>query len=92
MLFNLPGRRGRNAPTQANPSTQPWFRRLKSRLKSKLGTKAAVTAAAHKLARILWAMVKNRRPYNPSVSAFQSWRAPEKNAIFADRPSNSASR
>ena len=38
-----------------------WFRRLKS----KLGTKAAVTAAAHKLARILWAMVKNRRPYNP---------------------------
>jgi len=38
-----------------------WFRRLKS----KLGTKAAVTAAAQKLARILWAMVKNRRPYNP---------------------------
>jgi transposase len=38
-----------------------WFRRLKS----KLGTKAAVTAAAHKLARILWAMVKHRRPYNP---------------------------
>ena len=39
-----------------------WFRRLKS----KLGTKAAVTAAAHKLARILWAMVKHRRPYDPS--------------------------
>ncbi|MDB2673312.1 IS110 family transposase [Akkermansiaceae bacterium] len=39
-----------------------WFRRLKSRL----GTKAAVTAAAHKLARILWAMVKHRRPYDPS--------------------------
>lgn len=38
-----------------------WFRRLKS----KLGTKAAVTAAAHKLARILWAMVKYRRAYNP---------------------------
>ena len=38
-----------------------WFRRLKS----KLGTKAAVTAAAHKLARILWAMVKHRRPYDP---------------------------
>jgi transposase len=38
-----------------------WFRRLKS----KLGTKAAVTAAAHKLARILWAMVKHRHPYNP---------------------------
>jgi transposase len=39
-----------------------WFRRIKS----KLGTKAAVTAAAHKLARILWAMVKHRRPYNPN--------------------------
>ena len=41
---------------------QDWFRRLKA----KLGTKAAVTAAAHKLARILWAMVKHRRPYDPS--------------------------
>ena len=39
-----------------------WFRRIKS----KLGTKAAVTAAAHKLARILWAMIKYRRPYEPS--------------------------
>ncbi|MDF2378515.1 MAG: hypothetical protein P1U81_19935 [Verrucomicrobiales bacterium] len=37
-----------------------WFRRIKS----KPGTKAAVTAAAHKLARILGAMVKHRRPYN----------------------------
>jgi hypothetical protein len=33
---------------------------------AKLGTKAAVTAAAHKLARILWAMVKHRRPYDPA--------------------------
>jgi len=39
-----------------------WFRRIKS----KLGTKAAVTAAAHKLARILWAMVKHQRPYDAS--------------------------
>ena len=38
-----------------------WFRRLKA----KLGTKAATTAAAHKLARILYAMVKHRRPYDP---------------------------
>ena len=41
-----------------------WFRRLKA----KLGTKAAVTAAAHKLARILWAMVKHRRPLRPRAS------------------------
>lgn len=38
-----------------------WFRRLKA----KLGTKAAVTAAARNLARIHWAMVKDRRPYDP---------------------------
>ena len=34
-------------------------------IKSKLGTKAAVTAAAHMLARTLWAIVKHRRPYDP---------------------------
>jgi hypothetical protein len=31
---------------------------------AKLGAKAAVTAAAHKLARILWAMASHRRPYD----------------------------
>lgn len=31
----------------------------------KLGTKAAVTAA-HKIATILWAMVRRHRPYNPA--------------------------
>ena len=38
-----------------------WFRRIHA----KLGTKAAVTAAAHKLARILYAMVKHRTPFDP---------------------------
>ena len=38
-----------------------WFRRIRA----KLGTKAAVTAAAHKLARILYAMVKHRTPFDP---------------------------
>ncbi len=38
-----------------------WFRRLRA----KLGAKAAITAAAHKLARVLWAMIKYRRPYDP---------------------------
>ncbi len=42
-----------------------WFRRLRS----KLGTKAAVTAAAHKLARVLYAMVKTRTSYNPQLAA-----------------------
>jgi len=40
-----------------------WSRRLKA----KLGTKAAVTAAAHKLARILWAMVRHHKSILISV-------------------------
>ena len=43
------------------PFVGDWFRRIRA----KLGTKAAVTAAAHKLARILYAMVKHRTPLDP---------------------------
>jgi len=39
-----------------------WFRRLRA----KLGTPAAVTATAHKIARVLYAMVKHRRPFDPN--------------------------
>jgi transposase len=39
------------------------FRRWKARL----GTPKAITAMAHKLARIIWHMVKFRTPYDPSV-------------------------
>ena len=39
-----------------------WFRRLRA----KLGTAAAVTAAAHKLARVLYAMIKHRSPFDPT--------------------------
>jgi transposase len=39
-----------------------WFRRLRA----KLGTPAAITATAHKLARVLYAMVKHRRPFDPN--------------------------
>jgi hypothetical protein len=39
------------------------FRRWKARL----GTPKAITAMAHKLARIIWHMVKFRAPYDPSV-------------------------
>ena len=39
-----------------------WFRRIRA----KLGTKAAVTAAAHKLARILYAIVKHHTPFDPN--------------------------
>jgi transposase len=39
------------------------FRRWKARL----GTPKAITAMAHKLARILWHLMKHRVPYDPSV-------------------------
>jgi len=39
-----------------------WYRRLKA----KLGSGGAITATAHKLARILWAMIKHRQPFDPA--------------------------
>jgi transposase len=39
------------------------FRRWKARL----GTPKAITAMAHKLARILWHLIKHREPYDPKV-------------------------
>lgn len=39
-----------------------WFRRMRA----KLGPKAATVAAAHKLARILYTLVKRREPYDPA--------------------------
>jgi len=35
------------------------------RMRAKLGGAAAITATAHKLARILYAMFKSRLPYDP---------------------------
>jgi hypothetical protein len=65
-----------------------WFRRIRA----KLGTKAAVTAAAHKLARILYAMVKHRTPFNPDrLGNPPNKVAQEKNASCAARQSNSGS-
>ncbi|MBI4622440.1 MAG: IS110 family transposase, partial [Verrucomicrobia bacterium] len=39
-----------------------WFRRMRA----KLGPVGAVTAAAHKVARILYAMIKYRKPFDPA--------------------------
>ena len=36
------------------------------RMRAKLGAPAAITATAHKIARVLWAMVKYRRPFDPA--------------------------
>ena len=42
-----------------------YFRRMKARL----GSPAAITATAHKLARIIYHLVKNRCPYEASIFA-----------------------
>jgi transposase len=42
-----------------------YFRRMRSRL----GTPAAITAAAHKLARVLYHLITTRQPYDESVFA-----------------------
>ena len=39
-----------------------WYRRMKA----KLGAPGAITAAAHKLARVMYAMVKYRKPFDPA--------------------------
>lgn len=39
-----------------------WFRRMKA----KLGAPSATTAAAHKLARVLYSMIKYRKPFDPA--------------------------
>jgi len=40
-----------------------WFRRMKA----KLGAPAATTAAAHKLARVLYSMIKYQKPFDPAL-------------------------
>jgi transposase len=46
---------------------QNYFGDLYRRWKARLGTPKAITAMAHKLARILWHLIKHRIPYDPSV-------------------------
>jgi transposase len=46
---------------RSKSSLGDWVRRISA----KLGTKAAIATAAHKLARILYAMVKHRTPFDP---------------------------
>ena len=46
---------------------QNYFGDLYRRWKARLGTPKAITAMAHKLARILWHMFKHRQAFNPEV-------------------------
>ncbi|MCO5052619.1 MAG: hypothetical protein M9920_09975 [Verrucomicrobiae bacterium] len=46
---------------------QNYFGDLYRRWKARLGTPKAITAMAHKLARILWHLFKHREAFNPEV-------------------------
>ena len=46
---------------------QNYFGELYRRWKARLGTPKAITAMAHKLARIVWHLLKHRQAFNPDV-------------------------
>jgi len=52
---------------QALNKAQNYFGDLYRRWKARLGTPKAITAMAHKLARILWHLFKYRQAFNPEV-------------------------
>jgi transposase len=58
-------RLGAQALWQSKTYLGDCFRRWRARL----GTPKAITAMAHKLARILWHLMKHREPYDPGVWA-----------------------
>lgn len=48
---------------------QNYFGDLYRRWKARLGSPKAITAMAHKLARVLWHLLKYKEPFNPEVFA-----------------------
>jgi len=48
---------------------QNYFGDLYRRWQARLGSPKAITAMAHKLARILWHLLKFKQPFNPAVFA-----------------------
>jgi hypothetical protein len=48
---------------------QNYFGELYRRWKARLGSPKAITAMAHKLARVLWHLLKFKQPFKPEVFA-----------------------
>jgi hypothetical protein len=57
---------------------QNYFGNLFRRWKARLGTPKAITAMAHKLARILWRLLKYKQPFDPQVFAQEEARLQRK--------------
>jgi len=53
-------------------------------MRARLGAPKAITAAAHKLARIIYSMLLNKTPYDESIFAVQElkWQEKKKKAII----------
>jgi len=58
-----------NAAAQSLWHSKDYLGDCFRRWKARLGTPKAITAMAHKLARIIWHLIKYRIPYHPSVWA-----------------------
>ncbi len=56
-----------------------YFGDLYRRWKARLGSPKAITAMAHKLARILWHLLKFKQPFNPEVFAQEEEKMKRKN-------------
>jgi len=56
---------------QSLSRAQTYFGDLFRRWKARLGSPKAITAMAHKLARILWQLLKYKEPFKPEVFALQ---------------------
>jgi hypothetical protein len=50
--------------------SQTWLGNFFRRMRAKLGAPKAVTATAHKLARIVYQLLSTRQPYDESVFAY----------------------
>lgn len=55
-----------------------YFGELYRRWKARLGSPKAITAMAHKLARVLWHLLKFKQPFNPEVFAREEARMKRK--------------
>lgn len=66
-------RMGASGLSRSKSSLGDYARKMKSRL----GKKAAVTAIAHKLALIIYTMMKEKLPYNPQITLNnqEQWKA-----------------
>ena len=49
--------------------SQTWLGNFFQRMRAKLGSPKAITATAHKLARIIYQLLSTRQPYDESIFA-----------------------